>query len=402
MAEPALESTCPSRKPDSRGITATYRGASPAVRCPGQAAAWAQSSPPAPLSNGDGATTVPAMRAVLVALIVALVSVLRSRVSLHLEVLALRHQLAVLYSGGRRPRLKPADRLLWVWLSQAWSGWQDALVFVKPSTVISWQRKRFRDHWTRLSRRGSPGRSPIAKEVRDLIRKMSESNPSWGSPRIRSELRKLGIDVAKATVEKYRVRPRKPPSPAWRAFLANHVRELVSLDFFMVPTVRFNVLFVLIILTHDRRRIVHFNITEHPSARWTAQQVVEAFPWDTAPRFLLRDRDGVYGADFRRRVTSMGIEEVVIAARSPWQSPYVERMIGSIRRECLDNVVVLSERHLRRILKDYFSHYHSWRCHQSLEMDCPEPRPVQPPEVGEVVEVVEAAGLYRHYERVAA
>ena len=342
------------------------------------------------------------MRAVLVALAAAVASVLRSRTSLHMEVLALRHQLAVLQGSRRRPRLKPADRLLWVWLSRTWSGWQDSLVFVKPSTVVSWQRKRFRDHWRRLSRRGGPGRPVIAQEIRDLIRKISLANPSWGSPRIQSELRKLGIDVAKSTVEKYRVRPRKPPSPTWRAFLANHNKELASLDFFTVPTVRFHVLFVLIILAHDRRRIVHFHITEHPTARWTAQQVVEAFPWDTAPRFLLRDRDGVYGADFRQRVQSMGIEEVVIAARNPWQTPYVERMIGSIRRECLDNVVVLSERHLRRILKDYFSHYHRWRCHQSLEMDCPEPRAVQPPEVGEVVEVREAGGLYRHYERVAA
>jgi transposase InsO family protein len=342
------------------------------------------------------------MRAALVALVVAMVSMLRSRASLHLEVLALRHQLAVLQEGGRRPRLKPADRVLWVWLSRTWSGWQDALVLVKPRTVISWQRKRFRDHWTRLSRRGRPGRPPIAEEFRDLIRRISESNPSWGSPRIRSELRKLGIDAAKSTVEKYMARRRTPPSPAWRAFLANHAKELVSLDFFTVPTVRFEVLFVLIILAHDRRTVVHFNITDHPTARWTAQQVVEAFPWDTAPRVLLRDRDGVYGADFRSRVESMGIEEVMTASRSPWQSPYVERMIGSVRRECLDNVVVLGERHLRRILQDYLAHYHSWRCHQSLEMDCPEPRSVQLPEVGEVVEVREAGGLYRHYERVAA
>ena len=208
--------------------------------------------------------------------------------------------------------------------------------------------------------------------------------------------------MAKSTVEKYRVSRRKPPSPAWRAFLANHVGELVSLDFFMVPTVRFKVLFVLIILAHDRRRVLHFNVTTNPTARWTGQQVVEAFPWDTAPRFLLRDRDGVYGAEFHKRVESMGIEEVVIAARSPWQSPYVERVIGSVRRECLDNVVVLSERHLRRILQDYLAHYHNWRCHQSLEMDCPEPRSVQPPEIGEVVEVREAGGPYRHYERMAA
>ena len=195
---------------------------------------------------------------------------------------------------------------------------------------------------------------------------------------------------------------RKPPSPAWRAFLANHTKERVSRDFFTVSTVRFKVLFVLIILAHDWRRVVHFHIPEHPTARGTAQQVVEAFPWDTAPRLLLRDRDGVYGADFRKRVRSMGIEEVTIAARSPWQSPYVEQLIGSVRRECLYNVVVLSERHLRRILNDYFSHYHRWRCHQSLEMDCPEPRPVQPPDLGEVVEVREAGGLYRHYERLAA
>jgi hypothetical protein len=166
------------------------------------------------------------MRAVLVASVVAMVSVLRSRASLHVEVLALRHQLAVLQEVGRRPRLKPADRLLWVWLSRTWSGWQDALVLVKPRTVISWQRKQFRGHWTQLSRAGRRGRPPIAKEVRDLIRKMSESNPSWGSPRIRSELRKLGINVAKSTVEKYMAGLRKPPSPAWGAFLASHVKEL--------------------------------------------------------------------------------------------------------------------------------------------------------------------------------
>jgi hypothetical protein len=168
-----------------------------------------------------------------------MVAPLRSRASLHLEILALRHQLAGLQGSGRRPQLKPADRLLWAWLSRAWSGWQDTLVSVKPSTVISWQRKRFRDHWTRLSRCGEPGRPPISQEIRALIRKMSRANPCWGSLRIRSELRKLGIDIGKSTVEKYRVLPRKPPSPTWRAFLANHAKELVSLDFFTVSTARF-------------------------------------------------------------------------------------------------------------------------------------------------------------------
>jgi putative transposase len=177
---------------------------------------------------------------------------------------------------------------------------------------------------------------------------------------------------------------------------------LVSIDFFVVPTVTFKVLFVFIVLTHHRRQVVHFNVTENPTAEWTAQQLAEAFPWETAPRFLLRDRDGIYGAAFRRRVENLGIEQVVIAPRSPWQTPYVERLIGSVRRECLANLVVLNERHLRRHLVSYFTHYHRWRCHQSLQMACPVSRPVQPPETGKVVEVAEAGGLYRHFERPAA
>ena len=342
------------------------------------------------------------MGSVFTAVLTSMAFLFRSRLALQVEVLALRHQLAVYQRAGRRPRLKPADRVLWVWLSRAWSEWRGALVFVRPNTVISWQRKRFRDHWTQLSRQGKVGRPSVSKEVRDLIREMSGASPAWGSPRIVGELRKLGIEVAKSTVDKCMVRPRRPPSPTWRAFLANHVKDLVSIDFFTVPTLRFEILFVFIILVHARRRILHFNITAHPTAEWTAQQIVEAFPWETATRFLLRDRDAVYGAQFRSRVASMGIEEVLTAARSPWQSPYVERMIGSIRRECLDNVVVLSRQHLKRILSNYLDHYHSWRCHRSLDMDCPEPRSIQPPEEGAIVKIVEAGGLYRHYERRAA
>jgi putative transposase len=194
-----------------------------------------------------------------------------------------------------------------------WSGWQDALAFVQPRTVVAW--KRFREHWRSLSQRGNPGRPAIAKEVHALIRTMWQSNPTWGAPRIVGELQKPGIDVAKATVEKYRVRPRQPPSPTWRAFLNNHVRDLAAMDFFVVPTVTFKVLFVLVILAHQRRRIVHVNDTEHPSAEWTAQQVVDAFPWDTEPRYLLRDRDRIYGEHFRQRVGNMWIEEVLIAPR---------------------------------------------------------------------------------------
>jgi putative transposase len=273
---------------------------------------------------------------------------------------------------------------------------------VQPRTVIAWQKKRFRDYWRRLSQPSKPGRPAIPEEVRDLIQDMWRSNPTWGSPRIVGELHKIGIDVAKSTVETYRPRIRKPPSPTWKALLNNRVTDLVSCDFFTVPTATFRVLFVFIILVHDRRCIVHFNITEHPTAQWTAQQMIDAFPWETAPRYLLRDRDSIYGEAFQQRVGNMGIEEVKIAPRSPWQSPYVERFIGSIRRECLNDVIVLDERHLCRVLQSYVNYYHDWRPHRSLEMDAPEPRPIQPPDLGPVRKWPEVGGLHHHYERMAA
>jgi putative transposase len=190
-----------------------------------------------------------------------------------------------------------------------WPSWQEALEFVQPRTVLAWQKKRFRDYWRRLSQSGKPGRPTSSKEIDDLIRDMWRSNPTWGSPRIVGELRKLGINVAKSTVEKFRPRIRKLPSPTWKVFLTNHVKDIVACDFFTVPTIQCRVLFVFIMLAHERRRIVHFNITEHPTAQWTAQQTVEAFPWDTAPRYLLRDRDSVYGEHFQERIKSIGIEE---------------------------------------------------------------------------------------------
>jgi transposase InsO family protein len=318
------------------------------------------------------------------------------------KILALQHQLAVYKQTVSRPRLRPTDRLFWVWLSRLGRGWHDVLAFVQPRTVLTWQRQRFRDHWRRLSQQGNPGRPAIAKEVRDLIGAMWQANPTWGAPRIVGELQKLGIAVAKSTVEKYRPRPKKPSSPTWKTFLKNHVPDLVALDFFVVPTVTFRVLFVFVILTHERRRVVHFNITEHPTAQWTAQQGVEAFPWDEAPRYLLRDRDRIYGTAFRQRVRHMGIKEVLTAPQSPWQNPYVERLIGSIRRECLDQVIVLHERHLQHLLSSYFAYYHRWRTHLSLAMDCPISRPVEPPEVGKIIALPEVGGLHHHYARQAA
>jgi putative transposase len=263
----------------------------------------------------------------------------RSRVSLQLEIVALRHQIVVYQRSTARPRIDWGDRILWSWIARRWSGWRDAISIVQPATVIAWQRKRFRDHWTGLSKHGKPGRQPVPKELIDLIRKMSAANICWGSPRIVGELRKLGIDVAKSTVEKYRVRPRKPPSTTWKSFPNNHARDRVSINFLVVPTVRFRMLTVLVILSHHRRQVVHFKITEHPTAHWTGQQIIEAFPCPSAPKYLIRDRDGVYGRRFRKRVKSTGIEEILTAPRSPWQNAYVERMIGSIRRDCLDHSV---------------------------------------------------------------
>jgi putative transposase len=229
---------------------------------------------------------------------------------------------------------------------------------------------------------------------------MSRENPIWGAPRIHSELMKLGIKISEASVAKYMVRSRKPPSQTWRTFLDNHVSQLASIDFFTVHTVWFEVLFVLIVLAHDRRRVVHFNVTAHPTAEWTAHQILEAFPFDTAPRYLLRDRDRVYGQEFRNQVSLMNIKEVLSAPRSPWQSPYVERVIGSVRRECLDHVIVLNEEALRRTLRSYFSYYHRSRLHLSLDRDSPDPRPIR--SVGGVIAIPEVGGLHHRYERPAA
>jgi transposase InsO family protein len=215
-------------------------------------------------------------------------------------------------------------------------------------------------------------------------------------------LGKLGIKASETTVAKYMVRHRNPPSQTWRTFLTNHIKDLVSADFFMVPTATFRVLFVFVILAHDRRRPVHFAVTSHPTAEWTAQQLLQAFPWDTAPRFLLRDRDCNYGQVFRETAAGLGIEELLCAPRSPWQNAYAERLIGSIRRECLDHVIILDEKGLRRVLRSYFEYYTHSRTHLSLDKDAPIARAVQPPELGKVVELPEVGGLHHRYERRAA
>jgi transposase InsO family protein len=325
---------------------------------------------------------------------------LRSRAMVELENLALRHQLHVL--RRQRPgrlRLFTIDRLLWVWLYRIWPRCLDAMVLVKPATVVQWHRQGFRLFWRWRSRSGRPS---VDREIRDLIRHMSRANPLWGAPRIHGELLKLGIEISQATVAKYMVRRRGTPSPTWRSFLCNHAQGIAAIDMFVVASISFRLFYVLIILGHDRRKIIRAAVTEHPTAAWLSRQVTEAFPWDTAPRYLLRDRDSSYGADFCRRVDAMGITQVVTAPRSPWQNPYVERVIGSIRREFLDHVVIFNERHLRRILPSYVDYYHRTRTHLSLDKDCPVSRPIQPPRIGRVVAIPQVGGLHHRYQRLAA
>jgi transposase InsO family protein len=323
---------------------------------------------------------------------------IKTREDLVLENLALRQQIEILQRTGGRPRATKADRVFWVALSKIWSGWRDSLVVFTPATVVAWHRKGFKLFWTWKSRvrLGRPGIDP---EVRELIRMMNAANPLWGPPRIHGELLKLGFDVSQASVSRLLVRRRKPRSQTWRAFLDNHTRDIVSCDFFVVPTAVFRVLFVFMLLRHDRRQVVHFGVTANPTSAWTGQQLVEAFPWDTAPRYLLHDRDAIYSNDFRRRVHGMGIEEVRTAFRSPWQNPYCERLIGSIRHECLDHVVVLNEAHLRRLLASYAGYYHNARTHLSLEKDAPIPRTIHPPEGGTVTALPMVGGLHHQYVR---
>ena len=342
------------------------------------------------------------MKTVVLPLLATLAGLLRSRALLHMEILALRQQLAMVTERNhKRLRFHRRERLFWVLLYRVWPGCLQALHVFKADTLVRWHRKGFRHYWAWKSRRRRGGRPPVAGEVRELIRRMSRDNVGWGAPRIHGELQMLGINIAQATVAKYMIRRRKPPSQTWRTFLDNHVRDLASIDFFTVPTATFRILYVFLVLRHERRQIVHFNVTAHPTARWTAQQLLEAFPFDTAPRYLLRDRDAIYGDRFRRRVRNLGVKEVMIAPSSPWQSPYVERLIGSIRRECLDHVIVINERHLKRLLSSYFTYYHRARTHLSLDKQSPDPRPVQPPDQGKVIAFPHVGGLHHEYRRAA-
>jgi hypothetical protein len=320
----------------------------------------------------------------------------RSRAVVELDNLAMRHQLHVLrrQTPGRL-RLFTFDRLLWVLLYRLWPRCLDAMALVKPATVVQWHRQGFRLFWRW---RSSSGRPTADREIRNLIGQMSSANPLWGAPRIHGELLKLGIEVSQATLAKYMVRRRGAPSPNWRSFLRNHTEGITAIDMFVVASASFRLLYVMITLAHDSRKIMRTAVTEHPTAAWLSRQVTEAFPWDTAPRYLLRDRDASYGSYFRSRVEVMGITEVITAPRSPWQNACVD----SIRRECLDHIVIFNEHHLRRVLSSYLDYYHRTRTHLSLDKDCPDPRPIMPRRIGRVIAIPQVGGLHHRYERLAA
>ena len=329
-------------------------------------------------------------------------SSLRSRQSLVLENIALRHQLEVLRRNNKTPRLRSRDRFLWVILSQIHARWRSNLVIVQPKTVVGWHRRGWPMYWRWKCRSKRQGRPTISIETRDLIRKISRENPLWGAPRIHGELNKLGIEVGETTVARYMIKYPNPPSQTWRTFITNHMTDMAGIDFFTVPTVTFRTLYVFVILSLDRRRIVHFNVTDSPTAEWTSLQLTQAFPFDTAPRFLIRDRDGIYGKKVIDMLKAMDIQQIVTSRKSPWQNGYCERVIGSIRRECLDHIIVLNHWHLRKILRQYIDYYHESRTHLGLEKDCPVFRAVQGPQIGEIRSEPVLGGLHHRYFREAA
>ena len=325
-------------------------------------------------------------------------SLFRSRARLETEILVLRHQLMILHrKAPRRLRLSVVDRLFFVWLYRLHPSVISAVTIVRPETVVRWHRAGFRLYW-RWKSRSRVGRPPISRELRQLIREMSLANPLWGAPRIHGELLKLGVDIAQSTVAKYMARGGRPPGQSWKAFLRNHAAGIAAMDLLVVPTIGFRLLYGFVILHHHRRRILTVAVTSHPTAEWIARQIAEAFPWQEAPRYLLRDRDGVYGHIVRQRLSAMGIRDRPIAARSPWQNGHVERLIGSIRRECLDHVIVFGEAHLRRILKTYADYHNRVRTHLSLDKDAPIHRPAA--RTGRIVAIPILGGLHHQYVRI--
>ena len=327
-----------------------------------------------------------------------LADLFRSRAALEAEILVLRQQIIVLRRGkpARLPFMA-TDKLVLGWVCRLFPNARDALAIVRPQTVVRWHRAGFRCYW-RWKSSCRLGRPVVPTEIRQLIREMSITNPLWGAPRIHGELLKLGIDIGQTSVAKYMARRRRPPSQGWKTFLRNHADGIAALDLFVVPTVSFRLLYGLLILGHGRRQILWLGVTAHPTAEWIANQLTEACGWERTPDDLIRDRDACYGHVFTRRLRSLGIRDHPISPRSPWQNGYAERLIGSIRRECLDHVVVFGEWHLRHVLSCYMEYYNAARTHLSLDKDTPIQRAVQA--VGRIQAQPILGGLHHQYARI--
>jgi transposase InsO family protein len=338
------------------------------------------------------------MFAILHALGIFFADLLKSRGRLEAENLFLRHQLTIaLRRAPPRLRLRGSDRALLIWMTRLWPSLVGAAQVEQPETILRWHRAGFKVFW-RWKSRNRAGRPQINRGLRDLIRRMSKENSQWGAARIHGELLMLGFEVAQSTVSKYMVRGGPPPSQGWKTFLQNHTEAIAAIDMCVVPTLTFDLLFAFLVLGHGRRQLLWFEVTRHPTAEWLARQITEAFPWTSAPAYLVRDNDGAYGHVFTSRVRAMGIRDRPISPRSPWQNGHMERLIGTVRRECLDRMLIFGESHLRRVLASYAAYYNQARTHLALQKDAPLHRAVQ--RSGVIVAIPILAGLHHQYVRI--
>ena len=339
-----------------------------------------------------------ALAALLLAILRSFSAFFRSRHDQALVELALRQQLAVYARQHRRPQLSPLDRAFWWALSRGWSRWKTALVIVQPETVVGWHRERFRRYWRSISTPG-PGRPPISEETKQLIVRMATEN-RWRARRIQGELSKLGIRVSLATISRYlpKFQLHRDPHQGWLTFLRNHRDLIAGMDFFVVPTVRFQLLYVWFAIEHGRRRVLHFNVTANPATRWVIQQLREAFPDEPSHRFLIFDNDAIFSTEVACSIARFGIQPRRTAFRSPWQNGTAERFVGTVRRELLDHVVVLSEEHLRWLLREYIDYYNAERVHTSIG-DAPASRitEIRPSCHARVVGSPRVGGLHHRY-----
>jgi putative transposase len=325
---------------------------------------------------------------------------IKTRTQLILENIFLHKQLEIYQRTDPKLKIKRTDRVIFSLIKDLLSNWKERIFIIKPETVIKWHRTAFRIFW-RWKSQHKGGRPKISREVIALIKQMANENPKWGAPRIHGELQKLGFDISESTVQRYMPKKGKRNNGQnWKTFLKNHSKEIISIDFLTVPTINFKLMYVLVIIEHHRRKLIHFNVTKNPTSEWTIQQIRNMLFDYIAPKYLIRDRDKKYGNLFSDGIDHFGIKQIITAYRSPRQNGYCERVIGSIRRECLDHVIVLNESHLRNILTDYISYYNKYRTHLGINRDSPEGRSVQI--VGKIDKIPQVNGLHHYYFRQAA